>query len=441
MKSSRIVGFHKLTLPERRKLLRDAVGLSESDAIAVQDFERVLDSGGLDAERALSIVENVIGVYSLPFGVAMNFTINGVDRLVPMVVEEPSVIAASSNAAKMIRSGGGFVAHVAESLIIAQIELRSVAEVPAARERIVERSADILACAAQAVPGLVRRGGGPKRLEVRQLAADHLVVHITLDARDAMGANLANMAAEAVGPLLAELARAELGLRILSNLSDERLARVQARIPFESLAEDLESGRAAARAIEAASIFAERDPYRAATHNKGIMNGLDSVLLATGNDYRAVEAGAHAYAARSGRYSPLATWRVREDGLHGSLELPLAVGVVGGTLRVHEAARFALRLAEVQTAAGLAELAAAAGLAANLAALRALSTEGILRGHMALHARSLATFVGATPEEVEAVAARLSETRDYSEAAAKRALESERLSRAETNLGRPLTNN
>lgn len=430
MKNSRIIGFHKLTLAERRKVLGEALGISEGDEAAAEALRELLDSGGLDATQALSMVENVVGVYALPFGIAMNFTVNGVDRLVPMVVEEPSVIAAASNAAKMIRSGGGFEATMTESLVIAQIELRRVPDIAQARARILSRTADVLASAAQAVPGLVRRGGGPKQLEVRELAPDHLVVHISVDARDAMGANLANMAAEAVGPLLAELAGSELGLRILSNLSDERLARVQARVPFESLAPELESGRAVAKAIEAASIFAERDPYRAATHNKGIMNGLDSVLLATGNDYRAVEAGAHAYAARSGRYSPLATWRVEEDSLSGKLELPLAVGVVGGTLRVHALARLALRLAEVETARDLAVLAACAGLASNLAALRALSTEGILRGHMALHARSLATFVGATSEEVEAVAARLSETLDFSEAGAKKALEAERHSRS-----------
>lgn len=429
MKNSRIVGFHKLGLEARRRLIEEALALEDHE----DDLRAALDSGGLDPTRALSIVENVIGVYALPFGVALNFTINGVDRLVPMVVEEPSVIAAASNAAKMVRAGGGFRATMAESLVIAQIELRKVPDLGLAMRQILEREEELLASAGQAVPGLVRRGGGPKKIEVRRLSGDHLVVHVSVDACDAMGANLANMVAEALGPLLAELARGELGLRILSNLSDARLVSVEAKVPFESLGADTARGREAAQAIEAAAIFAERDPYRAATHNKGIMNGLDSVLLATGNDYRAVEAGAHAYAARGGHYGPLATWRVDPDGLAGRLEMPLAVGVVGGTLRVHPLARFALRLAEIESGKDLAMVAGAAGLAANLAALRALATEGILRGHMALHARSLATFVGATPEEVEAVARRVSEAHDFSEAAARRALESERLARNRPN--------
>lgn len=424
MKNSRIIGFHKLDLSERRAIIREALGSAE-----IEDLDSLLDSGGLDSKRALSIVENVIGIYSLPFGVAMNFTINGKDRLVPMVVEEPSVIAASSNAAKMVRQGGGFHAQMEESLIVAQVELRSVRDIAAARQAIADDTEDVLRVAREAVPGLVRRGGGPKRLTIRELAPDHLVVHIAVDACDAMGANLANMVAEATGPLLARLAQAEVGLRILSNLSDERLVRVKAKIPFEALHKDAELGASAARAIEAASIFAERDPYRATTHNKGIMNGVDSVLLATGNDYRAVEAGAHAFAAKSGRYLPLATWRTREDGLFGSLEMPISVGVVGGTLRVHHAARFSLRLAEIESARDLAMLAGAAGLASNLAALRALSMEGILRGHMALHARSLASFVGAEPDEVEAVAARITFGNDFSELAARAALVAEREAR------------
>lgn len=426
MKNSRIVGFHKLDLSERRAIIREALGAPE-----MEDLEALLDSGGLDSKRALSIVENVIGVYSLPFGVAMNFTINGKDRLVPMVVEEPSVIAASSNAAKMVRQGGGFSAAMKESLIAAQIELRGVKDVAAARQAIASETDEVLRVAREAVPGLVRRGGGPKRLAIRELASDHLVVQIAVDACDAMGANLANMVAEATGPLLARLAQAELGLRILSNLSDERLVRVTAKIPFEALHNDPELGASAARAIEAASVFAERDPYRATTHNKGIMNGVDSVLLATGNDYRAVEAGAHAFAAISGKYLPLATWRTRDDGLWGTLEMPISVGVVGGTLRVHHAARFSLRLAEIESARDLAMLAGAAGLASNLAALRALSMEGILRGHMALHARSLASFVGAEPDEVEAVAERITSGDDFSELAARAALKAERRAREE----------
>lgn len=428
MKNSRIVGFHKLDLHERRAILREALGVAEGEK---GELDALLDAGGLDPKRALSVVENVIGVYSLPFGVAMNFTINGKDRLVPMVVEEPSVVAASSNAAKMARQGGGFRAEMEESLIAAQVELRNVKDVAAARQAITAETDELLRVAREAVPGLVRRGGGPKRLAIRELSPDHLVIHIAVDTCDAMGANLANMVAEATGPMLARLAQAELGLRILSNLSDDRLVKVRARIPFEALHKDAEVGASAARAIEAASVFAERDPYRATTHNKGIMNGVDSVLLATGNDYRAVEAGAHAFAAITGHYRPLATWRTQADGLHGTLEMPISVGIVGGTLRVHHAARFSLRLAEIESARDLAMLAAAAGLASNLAALRALSMEGILSGHMALHARSLASFVGAEPDEVEAVAQRITTLHNFSEQAARSALEAERRARAQ----------
>lgn len=419
MTTSRIPGFYKLSLKERRARV-----LQEIQA-APGASDAILDSGGLSVERADQVVENVLGTYSLPLGLALNALINGRDRLLPMVVEEPSVIAAASNACKMIRAGGGFAATMSEALMIAQMELRDVGDSEQAQRTIEDQKGSLLALAAQAVPGLVRRGGGPRDLEVRSLAEDHLVVHLLVDCCDAMGANLVNSAAELLGPEVARLAEGTLGLCILSNLSDRRKVTVEARVPFAALAdvgapesERDTLGRAVAVGIEQASIFAERDPYRAATHNKGIMNGVDSVVIATGNDYRAVEAGAHAYAARSGTYLPLATWRVKDDCLFGSLTLPLALGTVGGTLRVHEGAGLALAIAQATGASDLALLAASAGLASNLAALRALSTDGIQKGHMALHARSVAISAGAAGDEVNRVAAVIFAQKDVTKQAA-----------------------
>jgi hydroxymethylglutaryl-CoA reductase len=366
-------------------------------------------------------------------GVALNALVNGEDRLIPMVVEEPSVIAAASNACKMLRAGGGFVARTDEALMISQIELRNVAAPEEAESLILESKGALLALAGEAVPGLVRRGGGPRDIEVRHIGPGHMVVHLLVDVCDAMGANLVNSAAEALGVPLAELTHADLGLRILSNLSDRRLAKVHATAPFSALVSNGNEaeGRKVAQAIEDASIFAERDGYRAATHNKGIMNGVDSVVLATGNDYRAVEAGAHAFAAASGRYLPLSTWRVRKDGVEGSMTIPLALGIVGGTLRVHDGARLSLALCEAKSASDLAELAACAGLASNLAALRALATEGIQRGHMLLHARSVAIFAGAIAEEVDRVAQLIAEAGTVTAEAAKKALMSLRTTQLE----------
>lgn len=418
MTSSRISGFYKLSVEERRRVL-----LAELEP-QTEDPRLVWDSGGLSVERADQVVENVVGIYSLPLGIALNAQINGEDRLLPMVVEEPSVIAAASFACKMLRAGGGFLASTDEALMISQIELRNVDDPVKAEGLIVESKASLLALSSEAVPGLVRRGGGPRDLEVRHIGPGHLVVHLLVDCRDAMGANLVNTAAEAVGPALKELTRADLGLRILSNLSDRRLVKVQATAPFGALTAggNEQEGRRVAQAIEEASVFAERDCYRAATHNKGIMNGVDSVVLATGNDYRAVEAGVHAFAAASGRYRPLSTWRVSETGVTGSMTLPLALGIVGGTLRVHGGARLSLALCEAKSASDLAQLAACAGLASNLAALRALATEGIQKGHMSLHARSVAIFAGASAEEVDDVARIISQAGQVTGEAAQAAL-------------------
>lgn len=419
MSHSRIPGFFNLSISERRARIFER--LAELDR---EEAEQTWKTGGLSPESADQIVENVLGVYSLPCGVALNATVNGRDRLLPMVVEEPSVIAAASNACKMIRAGGGFTTAMTDALMIAQIELRRVPDLEQAGRAIEEAKASLLADAAAALSGLVRRGGGPRDLTQRVIGEGHLVLHLLVDCRDAMGANLVNSAAEAIGPRSAELAQAELGLRILSNLTDRRMVRVQVRVPGEALLSEGSSlsAREVVQAIEAASIFAERDPYRAATHNKGIMNGVDSVVIATGNDYRAVEAGAHAYAAQGGQYGPLATWRQDGDALTGDMTIPLALGIVGGTLRVHPGARLALALTEVESADDLAQLAACAGLASNLAAIRALATEGIQRGHMALHARSVAIAAGAQHDEVSRVAQVIAEAKTVNLAAAETAL-------------------
>jgi hydroxymethylglutaryl-CoA reductase len=404
MATSRVKGFYRLPLAERRAWLAAQLGLPESE------LELLLEEGGMGAARADQVVENVVGTYALPFCLGLNFLVDGRDRLVPMVVEEPSVVAAASNAAKMVRAGGGFVSEAGAGLMIGQIELREVQREEEAQRSILEEETRLLALAAKAVPGLVRRGGGPRRLEVRRIGPGHLVVHLLLDPGHAMGANLVNSAAEALAPELGALAGARVGLRILSNLADQRLTTVRCEVPSAALVVGLEIDPGALLDdIEAASIFAERDPYRAATHNKGIMNGIDSVVIACGNDFRSVEAGAHAYAAHSGTYSPLSTWRRRGDVLLGELTLPLALGTVGGTLRTHRGAQLALRLAEVDGPTDLSTVVAAAGLASNLAALRALASEGIQRGHMALHARSVAVAAGAQADEVELVAARIAE--------------------------------
>jgi hydroxymethylglutaryl-CoA reductase len=430
---SRIPGFYKLSLAERRQVVSARAG------IELEQLTHALEQGGLDTATADKVVENVLGIYGLPFGVALNVRVNGVDRLVPMVVEEPSVIAAASNAARMVRHSGGFRAEVVESLMIGQVQITDVDQPSEAVIRLEKAAGHLLELATRAVPNLVARGGGPRAIDVRDLGQRCIVLHVLLDCRDAMGANLVNTVCEAIGPLTAEIAHGKLGLRILSNLCDRRRVHVKCRIharelvraprvegspesaPGSERAEPLD-GQEVVEAIVAASRFAELDPYRAATHNKGIMNGIDAVVLATGNDFRAVEAGAHAYAARSGRYSPLAVWRRDGEDLVGELELPLALGTVGGTLRVHPTARLALKLLGIESANELAMVAASVGLASNLSALRALCTEGIQRGHMSLHARSVATAAGAVGDEVELVAARIASTGVITVEAAERAL-------------------
>jgi hydroxymethylglutaryl-CoA reductase len=407
--TSRLPGFYRLPIAERRKRLAEAAQASGRDLNLFSFL--AIDQGGLTIEAADGMIENVIGTYALPFAVAVNFTIDGVDALVPMAVEEPSIVAAASNAARMARPGG-FTTETSAPVMIGQIQVTHVVDVDEAMEALAAHAPALLADARRLVPRLAERGGGPLALEPRLLTRSGpdggvIVVHLHVDCRDAMGANLVNTLCEALAEQIARIACGRAGLRILTNLTDGRTVTVRCFVPDDCLADDVDAGADVREAICAASRFAELDPYRAATHNKGIMNGVDAVLVATGQDWRAVEAGAHAYAARSGKYSPLAVWRAAAGGLDGELVMPMAVGTVGGALHNHPAARLALDLAGVEHADRLGAVAGAAGLATNLAALRALATEGIQRGHMALHARGLARAAGATGDLVDQVAAEL----------------------------------
>ncbi len=400
-KSSRLPGFYNLSREERLQRL--------ADWLAAEDLAALSGEVSLSPSKAEHMIENVVGVHALPLGIALNFVINGREVLVPMAIEEPSVVAGASFMAKLARAGGGFIAQADPPEMIGQIQLLDLPDLPSARLTLLEHKERLLAEAAEIDPVLKRLGGGPRDLEVRLVSESpigpFLVLHLIYDVRDAMGANAVNTACERVAPLVESLTGGRAHLRILSNLADRRLARARCTIPLSELSFDEYSGVAVRDGILAAWAFAAADPYRAATHNKGIMNGVDAVVIATGNDWRAVEAGAHAYAARSGRYSTLSTWgRDAAGNLVGTLEMPLAVGIVGGATRVHPTARAALRLMGVQTAGELAEIIASVGLAQNLAALRALATEGIQRGHMALHARQVAIAAGAVGEQIERIA-------------------------------------
>ncbi len=401
-RSSRLVGFYKLSITERIRLIQEVAGLSDEEASALSG------AAAIDSGQADHMIENVVGVFGLPLGIATNFLINDRDVLVPMAIEEPSVVAGASFAARLVRDGGGFRTSSDESLMIGQIQVLDVTNPWAARFELLSAKERILALANEQDPVIVRLGGGARDLEVRLVehsaVGPMLIVHLIYDARDAMGANTVNTALEAAAPLVAEISGGRTLLRILSNLADRRLARAKGVVPTSSLAHGEFSGEEVARGIVEAWAFAAADPYRAATHNKGIMNGIDAVVIATGNDWRAIEAGAHSYAARNGHYTSLSTWQLNADGdLVGTLEMPLAVGIVGGATRVHPAAKAALKLLGVTTARELAEILAAVGLAQNLAALRALASEGIQRGHMKLHARQVAIAAGAKGELIDRV--------------------------------------
>lgn len=383
---SRIPGFYKLDRVQRRAALESVTGraLSEAETQALVH--------GVDHDLLDRFVENVVGGFPLPLGVAVNFTVDGRDVLVPMVVEESSVVAAASNMARLVRRTGGFTTAVLEDRMIGQIQLLDVdpdVAVPALEAR---RDA-IIARANTFDPKLVELGGGCEDVEVRRVS-DYVVVHLLVNTLDAMGANAVNTMAEGLAAPIEGWTGGRVALRILSNLADRRRFEARCRVEFDALDVGDRPGRLVAERIAEAARFAHDDPYRAATHNKGIMNGIDPVVLATGNDWRAIEAGAHAFAARSGQYRSLSEWTVREDGLHGRLELPLQLGIVGGVTRLHPLARFSLRLMGVERARDLARATVAVGLAQNLGALRALATEGIQKGHMRLHQANLALSEG-----------------------------------------------
>jgi len=396
MKTSEFKGFYKLS-PQQR--LAEVAKFSD---LTAEDVELLSKTGALDIHAADHMIENVFSTLPLPMGVAVNFTVNGKDYLIPMAVEEPSVVAAASNAARMARVKGGFFASNTGPIMRAQIQIVNVADPYAARFRIFEARERLIEIANAKDPMLISLGGGMKDLEVHIIPSPlgvMLVVHLIADTRDAMGANTVNTMAEALAPHMEELTGGKVYLRILSNLADKRLVRVRTVIDKVAL-----GGEAVVDGIVWAYTFAAVDPYRAATHNKGIMNGIIPVVTATGNDTRAIEAGAHAYAARNGHYTSLTTWEKNSDGdLAGTIEVPMAVGLVGGATKVHPIARLAVKILGVQSAVELAEIIAATGLAQNLAALRALATEGIQRGHMSLHARNVAVAAGATPDILDQV--------------------------------------
>ncbi len=405
MTTSRISGFYKMTLEERRARLVDAAGQTPESLLP-------FTTGGLSPEAADHMIENVIGLYSLPIGIALNFQVNGKDVLVPMTLEEPSVVAGASFMAKLARAGGGFQAMTSEPHMIGQMQVLDLPNVHLAQLSILEHKDKLIAEADAVDPVLKKFGGGARNIEVRVISdspiGPFLVVHLIYDVRDAMGANAVNTACERLAPHIESITGGRVHLRILSNLADHRLARARCTIPVKELAFGDFSGEKVRDGIIEAWAFAASDPYRAATHNKGIMNGVDSVVIATGNDWRAIEAGAHAYAARSGKYTSLSTWGKDKDGnLVGTLEMPMAVGIVGGATKVHPAAQAAVKLIGVVRAHELAEIIVSVGLAQNMAALRALATEGIQRGHMSLHARQVALAAGASGNMIDKVAAQM----------------------------------
>jgi len=395
--TSRVSGFFKLTIAERVEYIRKACGLTPEEA------ELLNRAGNLTVETADRMIENVIGVMPCPLGIAMNFMIDGQDRLIPMAIEEPSVVAAASNAAKIMRGGGGIITSATDPIMIGQIQVLGTKEPEASKRAILDHSKEILTMANDQDPFLTKVGGGAKGVEVNILDSPTgrmVIVHLLVDVRDAMGANAVNTMCEAVAPFIEKITGGRVCLRIISNLADRRLARAGVTIAREDLGGDED-----VNAIVEAWSFAAADPYRAATHNKGIMNGVIAVALATGQDHRALEAGAHAYAARTGRYLPLSTWQRNQKGdLVGTLEMPMAVGLVGGATKVHPVAQLSVKILGVKTATELGRIIAAVGLAQNFAALRALTKEGIQLGHMRLHARNLASAAGAQGELADKVA-------------------------------------
>lgn len=413
-KTSRIPGFYKFTQEERIRRLAEAFDLTTEEVNALRS------QGALTLDQADKMIENVVGIYSLPLGLGLNFLINGKDYIVPMAVEEPSVVAAASSAAKIIRDAGGFITSSDESIMIGQIQVLNCKDFDKSSENIIKRKQEIIDLANKIEPKMFSRGGGAKDVEVRILGDENeypnlkmLVIHLLIDTKDAMGANAINTMVEGVADLVERISEGEVCLRILSNLADKRVARAKAVIPPRLFDGENCKGEDVIDGIVKAQAFAYLDPYRATTHNKGVMNGIDPVIIVTGNDWRSIEAAAHAYAARSGTYRPLTDWRKDENGnLVGTIEMPMAIGIVGGSIKLHPMARIALKFLGVKTARELGEVICAVGLAQNLSAIKALATDGIQKGHMALHARSVAVTAGASGELANIIAREMVRQKD-----------------------------
>ncbi len=405
MKNSTYSGFYKLSVEERLKEVAEFANLEEKHIKTIQNPEI------LDIEKADNMIENVIGRFTLPLGVALNFMINGKDYIIPMVTEEASVVAAASNAAKLARDSGGFYTNNTGSIMIAQVQVTDILDVDYTRIIIYEHKDEILKICNERDPILVKYGGGAKDIDVRIINSkdeDFIVVHLKVNTLDAMGANAVNSMAEAVAPFIEKITGGKVYLRILSNLAVERLFRSRTKVKKEAL-----GGEEVVDKIVSAYKFANADPFRATTHNKGIMNGISAVVLATGNDTRAIESGAHSYAAISGKYKSLTTWQKDKDGdLVGTIEIPLAVGLVGGATKIHPVAQAAIKILGVKTAGELGDIIASVGLAQNLAAIKALATEGIQRGHMSLHAKNIAVTAGAKGEELDRIVKKMIEDKN-----------------------------
>jgi hydroxymethylglutaryl-CoA reductase len=401
-KSSRISGFHKLSIPERLAKVKEFAELTDEEIA-------LFNTQALDMPTADRMIENVVGTFQFPIGIVTNMVINNKEYLIPLVVEESSVVAGASNAASMARSGGGFYTSNSGPLMIAQIQTVKLTDPFSARLKILEKKDEILSLANKQDPVLVNLGGGAKDLEVRVIeSAEGLMVisHLIVDVRDAMGANAVNTMAEALAPTIEAITGGTVYLRILSNLADRRLCRARATVKKDAM----KGGENIVDGIIYAWAFGDADPHRAATHNKGIMNGISPLVIATGNDFRAIEAGAHSYAARSGRYRAMSRWEKTPEGdLSGTLELPMAVGLVGGATALHPLAKVVKKILGIKTATELAEIIVALGLCQNLAALRALAAEGIQQGHMSLHAQNIAVMAGAEGDLIDKVARRMVE--------------------------------
>lgn len=421
--NSRIAQFYNKSVDERLEIISNMTGMDEKDK------EVISFSNGFSANVADHMIENVIGGFQLPLGIATNFKINGKDYLIPMAVEEPSVVAAASHMAKLTRDSGGFETSYSGSVMIAQIHVIDIIDPFGAKHALYKRKDELLSLANSCDETLVSLGGGAKDIEIRVLDQSQgnpvLALHLVVNVLDAMGANAVNSMAERLAPLVASITNGKVLLRILSNFAEYRLVRVRTQVSVEQLATEEFTGEDVANRMVEANRIAIIDPYRATTHNKGIMNGIDPVVIATGNDWRAIEAGAHAYAAKSGVYRALTDWERNEAGdLVGTMEIPMAVGIVGGATKTHPAAQLSLKIMNIDSAEELAQVIGAVGLAQNMAALKALSTEGIQRGHMELHARNIALQAGASSEMIDWVAEKMIQQKSVSIDQAKKFLSS-----------------